>query len=102
MAYLGPASLQPYARHILRMAGQRLPGILLLCCATPHKSAGFEPQAGMVSLLDLEFCGNPLGMGVGGCRFKTAAGVGGVSASRRCLRRPCLYPDGLRVRPAIF
>jgi len=43
MAYLGQASLQPYAGHILRMAGQRVPGILLLRCPTPGKSAGFEP-----------------------------------------------------------
>src|SRR6266403_6042847 len=101
MAYLGQASLQPYARHILRMAGQRVPGILLLCCATLGKSAGFEPQAWMVSLLDLEFCGGPPWMGAGCCWFQSVAGVGGVSARRRRFSRPCLRSDDIRVCPAI-
>src|SRR6266403_4667611 len=65
MAYLGQASLQPYAGHILRMAGQRIPGFLLLRRAAPRKSAGLEPQAGMVPFLDLEFCGSPSRMGTG-------------------------------------
>jgi len=55
MAYLGQASLQPYAGHILRMAGQRIPGLPLLRGAPPGKSAGLKPQAGMVSFLHLEF-----------------------------------------------
>ncbi len=57
MAYLGQASLQPYAGHILRMARQCIPGLLLLRGAAPGKSAGLEPQARMASLLYLEFCG---------------------------------------------
>ena len=101
MAYLGQASLQPHERHIFRMAGRRVSGVLLLCRATPCKSAGFEPQAWMVSLLGLEFCGCPPGMGVGSCRFQPAAGVGGVSTRRGRFRRPCLRSDGLRVCPAI-
>ena len=65
------------------------------------QSAGFEPQAWMVSLLGLEFCGCPPGMGVGSCRFQPAAGVGGVSTRRGRFRRPCLRSDGLRVCHAI-
>src|SRR5712664_4804680 len=97
MAYLGQASLQPYARHILRMAGQCIPGLLLLRGATARKSAGLEPQAGMVAFLDLEFCGSPSRMGTCRRRFQPTVGMGGVSARRSCFRRLCLHSDGLGV-----
>ena len=101
MAHLGQASLQPHAGHILRVARQRVPGILLLCCAAAGKSASFGPQARMVALLDLEFWGGPPRMGAGSRRFQPAAGVGGVSSRRRRFRRPGLRSDGLRICPAI-
>ena len=101
MAYLGQASLQPHARHIFRMAGQRFSGVLLLCCAPPGKPAGSEPQARMVSLRCLEFCGGPPGMGTGSRRFQPTAGMGGIPSRGRCFCRPCVSIDGFRICSAI-
>src|SRR5260370_35623600 len=101
MAYLGQAWLHPCAAYILWVARQRIPGLLLLRGAAPRKSAGLEPQARMVSLLYLEFCGSASRMGIGCRRFQSAVGVGGVSARRRRFRRPRLHSDVLRVCPAI-
>ncbi len=61
----------------------------------PGKSAGFEPQDRVVSVLDLEFCGGPPGMGAGCRRFQPAAGVGGVSA-RGGRFSGILYPSSFR------
>src|SRR5947209_14058197 len=97
MAYLGQASLQPHARHIFRMAGQRVSGVLLLCRATPCKSAGFDRKAWMVFFLGLEFCGGPPGWGVGACRFHPAAGGGDVPIRVAPFRGPSLLPSVILV-----